>query len=71
MDSTTPDIFSMPDNTYLQVAAVTAIVGMTDLQLYPEIDAGKFPRPREVNNGVPLWLVGDIKGWLLAQQESV
>lgn len=67
MASAIPDIYTMPDNSYLQIAAVTAIVGMNDIMLYEAISAGTFPKPREVNNGIPIWLVGDIKGWLLEQ----
>lgn len=67
MTTAIPDIYGMPDNSYLQIAAVLMIVSKTREELFAEIDAGTFPRPREINNGIPIWLVGDIKGWLIAQ----
>lgn len=70
MDTSIPDIYTMPDNTYLQIAAVLAIVGMNRQQLFDVVEAGTFPKPREVNDSIPLWLVGDIKGWLMAQQDT-
>lgn len=60
-------IVDMPENSYLQLAAVIAIVGMTREQLMVAIAAGEFPEPREINNSVPIWLVGDIQGWLIAK----
>ena len=57
-------INDMPNSAFLQIAAVVAIVDIPLVELNEKISNGEFPKPYAVNNGIPVWLVGDIKGWL-------
>ena len=61
------DISTMPNTALIQIAAICAITGLSNVVLSEMINAGTFPAPHAVNNGIPVWLVGDVKGWLSTQ----
>jgi predicted DNA-binding transcriptional regulator AlpA len=57
----------MPNTALIQMAAVCAITGKNNLMITEMVNADQFPAPHAVNNGIPVWLVGDVKGWLSTQ----
>lgn len=58
-------INDMPNSAFLQISAIVAIVDIPLVELNEMISSGAFPKPYAINNGMPVWLVGDVKGWLV------
>lgn len=60
------NINDMPNTALLQIAAVCAILEKSPPVVNDMVNVGEFPAPHAVNNGIPVWLAGDVKGWLSA-----
>lgn len=58
------NINDMPNTALLQLAAICAILEKNNIVVSEMVKTGEFPAPHAVNNGIPVWLVGDVKGWL-------
>ena len=64
------NINDIPNTALLQVAAICAILEKNATVVSEMVKVGDFPAPHVVNNGVPVWLAGDVKGWLDANPQE-
>ena len=54
----------MPDEAFLRLPQVKAIVGLSRSTIYENVAAGCFPKQHKLTRHAAGWRLGDIRAWL-------
>jgi prophage regulatory protein len=54
----------MPDEAFVRLSQVKAIVGLSRSTIYENVEAGRFPKQHKLTRHAAGWRLGDIRAWL-------